>query len=178
MFRRVVALLHFRVMSIYCGARNPLHFASISSLDNRCVGVCHAARPYPREGYQCGDPEGTDPLPIPIAAIGAVGDNRYKPEQLSQWARHCSSRGRDGGAALALGQSSAQERGEGEVESESVGGGGGGESGGGGGGFSEHWFTGVDPNNTKTYWGTPHRIVLDYPKELQAYLATDLPTLY
>jgi hypothetical protein len=45
------------------------------------------------------------------------------------------------------------------------------------GGFSQHWFTGVSPAAGPKYWGTPHRIVLDYPKEMQSYLAGDLPKL-
>ena len=29
-----------------------------------------------------------------------------------------------------------------------------------------------------TYWGTPHRIVLDYPDEILAFLKKDLPSLF
>ena len=97
-----------------------------------------------------------DPLDVPIAAIGAIGDNRYAPEQISQWRKHATTKKRDSG-------------------------GGGGGGGGGRGGFTEHWFDGVSPGADKEgrkYWGTPHRIVLDYPKDLQAFLAEDLPSLY
>jgi hypothetical protein len=41
-------------------------------------------------------------------------------------------------------------------------------------------FKGVSPTNeaSGTYWGTPHRIVLDYPDEILAFLKKDLPSLF
>jgi hypothetical protein len=89
------------------------------------------------EKYVCGDAACVDALEVPVAAIGAKGDNRYLPEQLSQWSAHCR-------APSSTGVKDGAERGSS--------------------GFSEHWFTGVSPDKGAEYWGTPHRIVLDYPR--------------
>lgn len=45
------------------------------------------------ETYVCADADCADPLEVPVAAVGARGDNRYLPEQLSQWAAHCRAPG-------------------------------------------------------------------------------------
>mmetsp|Transcript_23500 Transcript_23500/g.37715 ORF Transcript_23500/g.37715 Transcript_23500/m.37715 type:complete len:211 (-) Transcript_23500:405-1037(-) len=131
-----------------------------------------------------------DPLELPIAAVGAEGDSRYLPEQLSRWAAHCCVPSAIGGRGMGSEQASGGGDGGGEgeaaahitgrvngvVQGQGEGAGAGADAG--ASGFSEHWFTGISPEQGAEYWGTAHRIVLDYPKELQEYLAMDLPTLY
>lgn len=114
-----------------------------------------------------------------IHARGLVAHvtRRYLPEQLSQWSAHCRATSTSTSTSALTSPSASRS----SAGSRLTGVGDGIEAvveGATASGFSEHWFQGVSPEKGADYWGTPHRIVLDYPRELQAFLAQDLPALY
>lgn len=95
------------------------------------------------------------PRGVPLVAIGANGDERYAREQVAAWCMHV-----DGGCGGSV--------------------------------FDERWFDGAAPETPSgpgsaglgpsasrggARWATPHRIVIEYPDELLAYLGEDVNAL-
>lgn len=89
-------------------------------------------------------------LHIPLVAFGAIGDGRYTEAHIKRWSGVVSCEN-----GFLYGQIATNH-------------------------FRERWFNGVSPENQsegKKYWGTPHRMALDYPDELLQFLNQEFKVL-